>query len=89
MEQNTYAADECGVMSLGRTKQQVIGASGKMIQHQQGDGGCENTTIIITICADGSSLKPSVIFKGQAFQVKWDQENPAETPYEVFHSYFK
>jgi hypothetical protein len=86
LEQNTFAADECGFMALGGTKQRVIGASGKTTQHQQGDGGRENTTVIVTICADGSSLKPSVIFKGQAFQVKWDQENPAEALYEVFHS---
>jgi hypothetical protein len=70
LEQNTYAADECGFMPLGGTKQRVIGASGKMAQHQQGDGWHENTTVIVTICADGSSLKPSVIFKGQVFQVK-------------------
>ena len=78
LQKNSYAADESGFMAAGSTREQVIGAKGKTTQHQQGDGGCENTTVIVTICADGTSLKPAVIFKGQAFQVKWDQDNLAE-----------
>ena len=59
----------------------VIGVRGKKIQHQQSDGGRENTTVIVTICTDGMSLKPAVIYKGQSYHVKWDQENPAEASY--------
>ena len=33
--------------------------------------------VIVTVCADGSSTPPTVILKGQAFQVKWTQGNPA------------
>ncbi|KAF8239637.1 hypothetical protein L208DRAFT_1201091, partial [Tricholoma matsutake] len=74
---NTHAADESGFFPAGGTQERVIGAKGNTAQHQQGDGGHENTTVIVTICADGTSLKPAMIFKGP-FQVKWDQDNPAE-----------
>ena len=40
------------------------------VQHQQWDRNCEKITVIVTICADGTSLPPAVLFKGQAFQVK-------------------
>lgn len=48
------------------------------MQKKQGDGGRENTTVMVTICADGTSLKPLVIFKGKNYQVDWVQENPTE-----------
>jgi hypothetical protein len=76
--ENSYAADESGFVAAGGMRERVIGAKEKSTQHQQGDGGRENTTVIVTICADGTSLKPAVIFKGQVFQVKWDQENPTD-----------
>jgi hypothetical protein len=68
--------DESGFPASTATKRRVIGGAGKKTQHQVGDGGRENTTVILTICADGTALKPSVIFKGQAYNVRWDQENP-------------
>lgn len=73
-----YGVDEAGFWPAGGTKERVIGGTGKTRQHKQGDGGRENTTVIVTICADGTATKPAVIYKGQAFQVKWDQENPAK-----------
>jgi hypothetical protein len=77
-EENIYGTDESGFFPEGGVRVRVIGARGKKTQHQQSDGGRENTTVIVTICADGSSLKPAVIYKGQSYHVKWDQENPAE-----------
>jgi hypothetical protein len=39
-------------------------------QYQQGDGDRENITVLVTICEDGESTPPAVIFKGNAYQVK-------------------
>ena len=46
-------------------------------QYQQQGGDCENTTVIVTVCTDGTSMPPAVIFKGKGYQVKWKQGNPA------------
>ncbi|KIM38535.1 hypothetical protein M413DRAFT_12739 [Hebeloma cylindrosporum] len=78
LPENIYGTDESGFFPEGGIRVHVIGAKGKKTGHQQSDGGQENTTIIVTICTDGTSLKPAAIFKGQAYQVKWDQENPLE-----------
>jgi hypothetical protein len=78
LEENIYGTDESGFFPEGGVRVRVIGARGKKTQHQQSDGGRENTTVIVTICADGSSIKPVVIYKGKHFQVKWDQDNPTE-----------
>ncbi|KAI9058893.1 CENP-B protein, partial [Trametes sanguinea] len=73
-----YGTDEVGfTTSLGQ-KERVIGKAGKSIQHQVRGGNRENITVIPTICADGSSIPPLVIFKGKAFQVKWLQDNPLD-----------
>ncbi|KDQ50064.1 hypothetical protein JAAARDRAFT_142549 [Jaapia argillacea MUCL 33604] len=73
-----WAADESGFQSgLGETQEKVIGGKGKKSQYQQHEGDRENITAIVTIGADGSSLPPAVIFKGQAYQSSWKQDNPA------------
>ncbi|EPQ54119.1 hypothetical protein GLOTRDRAFT_94485 [Gloeophyllum trabeum ATCC 11539] len=74
-----FRVDESGFQSGlgGASNNRVIRASGKKVQYEQQDGNQENITIIITICADGTSLPPAVILKGQAYQSNWTQENPA------------
>ncbi|CAK5275006.1 unnamed protein product [Mycena citricolor] len=59
-------------------KTRVVGTAGEKTQHLQSDGGRENTTVVVTICADGTSLRPVVIFKGKKFDLDWNQENPTE-----------
>ncbi|KAF9223040.1 DDE-domain-containing protein, partial [Gyrodon lividus] len=39
------------------------------------DGNCENITVIVTICADGDEIPPTVIYKGQSFSTSWHQGN--------------
>ena len=63
----------------------VIGPAGAIIQHQQQSGTQENITILPTICADGTSLAPTVIYKKEAFQTKWLQENPLNARYYSCH----
>jgi hypothetical protein len=48
-------------------------------QYQQGYGNQENITVIVTVCADGTSTPPSMISKGKGYQTKWKQDNPANT----------
>jgi hypothetical protein len=71
-----WGTDETGIQQGLGTRQRIIGPKGKKIQHQQRSGDRENITIIVTICADGTSLPPSVIFKGELFQTSWRQNNP-------------
>lgn len=62
-------------MSGVGTKERVVGGKGKKTQHQKREANCENTTVIATICVDGTVLIPIVIFKGKHFQIKWLQKN--------------
>lgn len=74
-EATTFGVDEIGVQSRGSGMERVIMArSKKGVQHQQTAGTRKNTTVIVTICADGTP--PAVIFKGSAFQVTWGENNP-------------
>src|ERR1700677_2084652 len=54
-----------------------MGAAGQKGQYQQQDGNRENITVLVTIGADGSTLPPTIIFKGKAYQAIWKQDNPA------------
>lgn len=73
----TWGVDEVGTNTLNGERERVMGAQKNGPQYQQQSGSRENIMIIETICADGSTIPPAVIFKGAAFQVKWKQDNPA------------
>lgn len=75
--QTTWATDESGTQSGAGIRERVMGSRKRTPQYQQRDGDRENITVIVTICADGSALPPTVIFKGKALQVSWLQDNPA------------
>ena len=57
-EENIYRTDKSGFFPEGGVRVCVIGARGTKTQHQQSDGGRENTTVIVMICTDGTLLKP-------------------------------
>ena len=59
-------------------KRESLDQKGKRCNISNGTEIVENITVIVTICADGTSLPPAVLFKGQAFQVKWAQDNPTK-----------
>ena len=67
-----------GIQSGIGVTERVIGPAGAKMQHQQRSGNRKNITVLPTICADGTSLPPTVIYKGEAFQTKWLQENPLD-----------
>jgi hypothetical protein len=77
-----YGADETGIQAGIGVTERVIGPAGAKIQHQQRSGTRENITVLPTICADGTSLAPTVIYKGEAFQTKWLQDNPLNARYD-------
>ena len=78
-EEFTYSTDEIGTNPAVGQKECVMRGKKSGPQYQQQDGNRENITLIVTVCADGTSTPPVVIFKGQGFQVKWKQDNPANS----------
>ena len=69
--------DEVGVQARGNERERVATKRQKTgPQYQQRSGTRENTTVLVTICADGTSTPPAVIFKGSAYQVSWANNNP-------------
>ena len=47
------------------------------IQHEQTEGNRENVTAVVTICADGTTVTPTVIFKGKYVNAAWHEANTA------------
>ncbi|RDB28659.1 Pogo transposable element with KRAB domain [Hypsizygus marmoreus] len=75
---NTYGVDEVGCQPYGEETEWVVGdASTSGPQYEVKSGNRETITVLATICADGTSTPPAIIFKGKAYQVKWAQDNPA------------
>jgi len=73
----TFGVDEVGVQARGNERERVATKRKKKgPQYQQRSGTRENTTVLVTICADGTSTPPAVIFKGAAYQVSWANNNP-------------
>jgi hypothetical protein len=77
-----FGGDESGLMSGVAQKERAIGPRGRNTQHQICIENRENTTVIVTICADGHALDPILVMKGQGFGVRWaDQENEINASY--------
>lgn len=72
-----WAFDESGFQGADEGKERVIGASGVHTVYEQQSGSKELTTVIVSICADGETAPPCVIFKGKGYRTNWCQENPA------------
>ena len=77
-KENIYGMDESGFPSADQGKTRVVGARGTKTQHKQGGADRENTTALVTICADGTSLRPTIVFKGKGFKEAWFQDNVLE-----------
>lgn len=71
-----HAFDEIGFNNLSGGATKVIGHTGKKMQYQQRGANREMTTVLVTICADGTSIPPAMIFKGKGYSVKWQQNDP-------------
>jgi hypothetical protein len=73
-----YGMDETGCPPSDQGTERVCGSRGTKTQHKQGGADRENVTAIVTICADGTTLRPTIIFKGQNFMTKWADNNASE-----------
>lgn len=69
--ENDYGMDESPMILGFSGKRRVIGRTGAKQQHSRRDGTRDSVTIVETICADGSVLRPTIIFKARAFQKSW------------------
>ena len=76
--ENIYRMDESGFPSADQGKTHVVGARGTKTQHKQGGTDRKNTTALVTICADGTSLHLTIVFKGKGFKEVWFQDNVLE-----------
>ena len=63
--EDLYGMDETGCPPSDQGTQRVVGGRGTKTQHKQGSADRENVTAIVTIGADGTTLNPTIIFKGQ------------------------
>ena len=76
--ENMYGFNESGFPFGGDgPKQRVVGRTDASIQHIQHGGNCENVTIMVTICGDGTATCPTVIFKGKRMFSNWASSNVA------------
>jgi hypothetical protein len=75
--EDLYGMDETGCPPSDQGTERVCGGRGTKTQHKQGGADRENVTAIVTICADGTTLRPTIIFKGQNFMTKWADNNVA------------
>ena len=63
--EDNYGMDESSFPCGQTGKKRVVGWRGTKLQHVQGGANKENVTAIVTICTDGTALKPTIIFKSQ------------------------
>jgi hypothetical protein len=76
--ENVYGFDESGFPFGGDgARQRVIGRTDTSLQHVQRGGNRENVTVMVTICADGTTTRPVVIFKGKKMYSDWTRANVA------------
>jgi hypothetical protein len=76
--EDVYGMDESGFPLSADGRERVVRQRGTKTQHKQGGGDKENVTVIVTISANGTVLRPTIIFKGQQIQKKWGANNPAD-----------
>ena len=72
---NIYGMDESGFPPSDQGRTRVVGRRGSKMQHKSGSANRENVTALVTICADGTALRPTIIFKGRNFLKKWGEDN--------------
>jgi hypothetical protein len=70
--------DEKGVqLGIGTKTKALVDRDQKTVQHIT--NGCRDlVTIIECICADGTALHPSVVFKGARRDLRWGENNPCD-----------
>lgn len=77
-EENIFAMDESGFPPSDQGTQRVVGRVGNKIQHKSGGASRENVTALVTICANGTALPPTIIFKGKYLMQWWCENNVSD-----------
>ncbi|CAK5281220.1 unnamed protein product [Mycena citricolor] len=74
---NIYNMDEKGIQlgDSGRTK--VLADRDQKQVRKISDGDQELVTVLESVCADGTALAPTVIFKGVRRDLRWGENNPS------------
>ena len=76
--EDMYGMDETYMPPEFAQMQRVIAGKGKNVQYRQGGSTRETITALITICADGSTLWPNIIFKAKRYAPEWFDGNVAD-----------
>ena len=74
-KEDLYGMDESEFPMTYMGKERVVGGRGTKTQHKQGGANRENVTAVITICADGTTVRPLIIFKGKKIKASWGENN--------------
>jgi hypothetical protein len=84
--EDIYNMDEKGIqLGIGARISAMIDREQKLAYSIE-DGNWELVTVIECVCADGSSLHPSVIFQGLRRNSEWGRNNPCNARYSKSHS---
>jgi hypothetical protein len=78
---NIYGMNESGFPTAYGGKDRVVGERGTKTQHKQGGADRENVTAVVTICADGTNVRPLLIFKGKNVKESWTEGNEVNALY--------
>ncbi|CAK5268608.1 unnamed protein product [Mycena citricolor] len=73
---NTYNMDEKGIQLGVSGRSQVLVDRDQKVVRRVTNGDRELVTVIETLCADGSALAPTIIFRGARRDANWSKENP-------------
>jgi hypothetical protein len=75
LPENTYNMDEKGIqLGVGKRTLVLVDRDQKTVQQVE-DGSRELVTVIETVCADGTALRPCVIFKAKRRDLEWGRNN--------------
>lgn len=80
---NIYTMDEVNFLPGVSRKVRVIGRRGVKNTYRMSGGERTSLTVMAPICADGSYLFPTVIFKGKGMLKKWRENNPLPAQYDI------
>lgn len=75
---NTHNMDKKGCqLGVGVRIKALIDVDQKGAQ-KIADGNCELITIIECVCADGTMIRPNVVFQGKWHNMEWEHVNPCD-----------
>ena len=76
-----WSMDETQANPDGTPTQRVVGETSLRRQHQQGQSNKHTMTVLVTIGADGSTINPTVVFKGKKVVASWKRDNISNLSY--------